>query len=75
MLVYLYNIYRGNSATIWNYPSKFEDTALFCLTVIYFINVLNQIVIIVLLGRSLQWRHNEGDGISNHRRIDCLLNR
>ena len=21
------------------------------------------------------WRHNEGDGISNHRRLDCLLNR
>ena len=24
---------------------------------------------------ALQWRHNERDGISNHRRIDCLLNR
>ena len=23
---------------------------------------------------SLQWRHNERDGISNHRRLDCLLN-
>ena len=23
----------------------------------------------------LQWRHNEHDGISNHRLIDCLLNR
>ena len=23
----------------------------------------------------LQWRHNEGDGVSNHRRLDCLLNR
>ena len=23
---------------------------------------------------SLQWRHNERDGVSNHRRIDCLLN-
>ena len=22
-----------------------------------------------------QWRHNESDGISNHRRLDCLLNR
>ena len=22
-----------------------------------------------------QWRHNEGDGVSNHRRLDCLLNR
>ena len=24
---------------------------------------------------SLQWRYNERDGISNHRRLDCLLNR
>ena len=23
----------------------------------------------------LQWRHNERDGVSNHRRLDCLLNR
>ena len=21
---------------------------------------------------TLQWRHNEGDGVSNHRRLDCL---
>ena len=24
---------------------------------------------------SWQWRHNERDGVSNHRRLDCLLNR
>ena len=24
---------------------------------------------------SLQWHHNERDGVSHHRRIDCLLNR
>ena len=24
---------------------------------------------------SLQWHHNERDGVSNHRRLDCLLNR
>ena len=24
---------------------------------------------------TLQWRYNEGDGYSNHRRLDCLLNR
>ena len=23
----------------------------------------------------LEWRHNEGDGVSNHRRLACLLNR
>ena len=26
-------------------------------------------------GTSLQSRHNECDGVSNHRRLDCLLNR
>ena len=25
--------------------------------------------------RSLQWRHNEHYGFSNHQRLDCLLNR
>ena len=24
---------------------------------------------------SLQWRHNQRDGVSNHRRLDCSLNR
>ena len=24
---------------------------------------------------ALQWRHNDRDGLSNHRRLDCLLNR
>ena len=27
-----------------------------------------------LFGTTLQWRHNERDGVSNHRRLDCLLN-
>ena len=25
--------------------------------------------------KSLQWRHNERDGVSTHRRLDCVLNR
>ena len=28
-----------------------------------------------LWSKSLQWRHNERDGVSNHGRIDCVLNR
>ena len=28
-----------------------------------------------LFGTTLQWRHNEPDGVSNHRRLDYLLNR
>ena len=27
------------------------------------------------VGLTLQWRHNERNGVSNHRRFDCLLNR
>ena len=25
--------------------------------------------------KTLQWRHDRRDGVSNHRRLDCLLNR
>ena len=28
----------------------------------------------VLCGFALHWRHNDRDGVSNHRRLDCLLN-
>ena len=28
----------------------------------------------LLLGLSLQWRHDEHDGVSNHQPHDCLLN-
>ena len=28
-----------------------------------------------LFSTTLQWRHNESDGVSNHRRLDCLLHR
>ena len=27
------------------------------------------------ISRTLQWRHNEGDSVSNHQPHDCLLNR
>ena len=27
-----------------------------------------------MLPIALQWRHNEHDGVPNHRRLDCLLN-
>ena len=29
----------------------------------------------IIYNISLQWRHNECDGVSNHRHIDCLFNR
>ena len=30
---------------------------------------------ITIRHHTLQWRNNERDGVSNHRRLDCLLNR
>ena len=30
---------------------------------------------IILLKMTLQWRHNEHDGVSNHQSYDCLINR
>ena len=29
----------------------------------------------VVPNKTLPWSHNESDGVSNHRRLDCLLNR
>ena len=46
----------------WVKRSKDKTTNLPC---------TRQILLILL---ALQWRHNEGDGISNHRRFHCLLN-
>ena len=34
-----------------------------------------QVASINVLGQSLQWRHDQRDGVSNHRRLDCLPNR
>ena len=31
-------------------------------------------IILCVIRSPLQWRHNERDGVSNHRRLDCLLN-
>ena len=36
---------------------------------------LSWIYFIVFHVESLQWRHNGVDGVSNHRRLDCLFNR
>ena len=32
-------------------------------------------MIVLVSSNSLQWRHNECDGVSNHRHLDCVLNR
>ena len=34
-----------------------------------------QIIVVWSNFQQLQWRHNECDGVSNHRRLDCLPNR
>ena len=36
---------------------------------------LIQIMAWRLIGGTLQWRHNDHDGVSNHQPHDCLLNR
>ena len=40
-----------------------------------FINAISFVMQNILLFQSLVWRHNERDGVSNHERHDCLLNR
>ena len=35
----------------------------------------NPWIVLMSVHVSLQWRHNERDSVSNHRRLDCLLNR
>ena len=37
-----------------------------CLVMLYYFRNLGQ--------PTLMWRHNEHNGVSNHRRLDCLLN-
>ena len=41
----------------------------------YFRLVQQSIMIVQALTLSLQWHHNERDDVSNHRRLDCSLNR
>ena len=41
---------------------------------LYDVQIIAFIIDLTLRARSLHWRHNEQDSISNHRRLDCLLN-
>ena len=36
---------------------------------------MTYVVAVPLEKDTLEWRHNERDGVSYHRRLDCLLNR
>ena len=36
--------------------------------------VNNHVPSYIAPSKSLQWRHNEHDDVSNHLRLDCLLN-
>ena len=38
-------------------------------------SIFGKAILNELVCKSLQWRHNERDGVSNHRRSDCLRNR
>ena len=45
-------------------PVRTREACSFCICQLY-----------IRLQRTLQWRHNKTDGVSNHRRFDYLLNR
>ena len=57
--------YNGMSRTSKNH--FYSETGHFCLFTLSWIGRSRAL--------SLQWRHNERHGISNHRRLDCSLNR
>ena len=67
------------------FVSSFCSTSIYCVRYLHSIYTsLRNICIIYHLSTvrwqrqkesSLQWRHDEHDGVSNHRRLDCLLNR
>ena len=44
-------------------------------TVSWSYNVIYEKTCLILSYITLQWLHNERDGVSSHRRLDCLLNR
>ena len=50
----------------FNIKTMFQDTIL-CWS-------WHLLIFIMWSSIQLQWRHNERDGVSNHRHIDCLLN-
>ena len=47
-----------------------RNTKSFALVHIYWMNIFNNDEI-----NTFQWRYDERDGVLNHRRLDCLLNR
>ena len=59
----------GTSAqyTKWVFLGKFDVHPLLLPTDVTFIHPIS-------IHFTLHWRHNERDGVSNHRRYDCLLN-
>ena len=58
--------------TIWNGFPKVEFLNLQGVLGNFLVNIL---VHGKILSGTLQWRHNERNGVPNHRRLDCLLNR
>ena len=51
------------------HPRKMLNNSFGVQYIIEYITMIKRYIV------SLQWRHNERDGVSNHQRLDCLLNR
>ena len=57
---------------------KFKFKSVYCYTIQFKLQVTCDVTRYRLQGwdtQTLQWRHNEHDGVSNHQPHDCLLNR
>ena len=59
----------------WSDGVMCDYIRLFYTDVITFLYPIPHAGLANLLMKPLQWRHNEHDGVSNYRRLDCLLSR
>ena len=47
----------------------------FCWKLYFMVSVIKHLIAFPVIWRTLQWRHNECGGVSNHQPHDCLLSR
>ena len=67
-------LYWQTRFEIWRISEEFS--ILLCIPAFVIImKTRHFLVTLVRMETSLQWRYDERDGVSNHRRLDCLLDR